>query len=134
MASPAKVFDDLFLNEDSKKESTYVPPPQIDARRLLVNGELQEWTGKFAEVHSPIFDRATGRFRVIDYYRLYGSLADQENPLFSVVFLCRTVMQPQKVIRHHSRSNNLISRPSSRRRSSKGLRLREGKLATCSTR
>jgi hypothetical protein len=56
----ASDFDHLYLNEEKRKEASFVPPPYIDAKYLLVNGELVEWTGSFADVKSPIIDRASG--------------------------------------------------------------------------
>jgi glyceraldehyde-3-phosphate dehydrogenase (NADP+) len=60
-APASQAFDHLYLDEEKRKEAGFVAPPSIDAKLLLVNGELVEWTGPFAEVHSPIIDRATGK-------------------------------------------------------------------------
>lgn len=52
-------FESLYLKENS------VQIPVLKVNTYLINGEMREWKGDFAEVHSPIFVQESNKPTIV---------------------------------------------------------------------
>jgi hypothetical protein len=56
--SQEKNFESLY--PELKSLTGDLAPPHLDAKHILIDGELHEWKGEFRKVTSSIMDRSTG--------------------------------------------------------------------------